>query len=162
MPVDNVLIHKQFLIGKRNCDMFKDLLQFDFNDAIDVGYFNAIMNFIDDVLEGKELQGRNKYNSGHGYEVARAGHYHTGPYTNTLQTMQANIRVDNPNGATSGSVIHYCWHGDSNDIVLVGFSPVKHTPFPQITDKNNPLRSRVKQSYFEHELVPVDTAFEAR
>lgn len=160
MPVDKVHIHRSFLYGTHDSDIFKDLSTFDpqYNpdDALAI---TRITDFVHAVLNGNVLIGRNKYNTGDGYEANKAAHYHAGPYTCTINAVPANIRQHNEDGATSGPAIHYCWKGTENDIILLGYSPIKHQPFPKMRDKKNPLRARLKKTYQSNELISFHDIF---
>lgn len=111
-------------------------------------------NTVDDVLDGKLLKGANKYNTGKSYEKFKAGHYHLGPYNNSNHRVMKNIREHNDKGSKSGPIIHYCWRGKSNELILLAFSP-SHNPFPDIKDRKNPLGCRLRTIYPDDWLVNV-------
>lgn len=155
MPVDKIYFHIKFFHGSINTEKFRDLATFNINDTEDQIHLNRIADFTDRLLDGDHIIGKNVYNNGKGYESCRVGHYHSGDYTDTNYTT-SHISQENLGGARSGSVIHYCWKGKANEIVILGYSPIKHDkPFPQISHKNNPLRSRIKIVYPRSELVDV-------
>ncbi|HDZ9495157.1 hypothetical protein [Vibrio cholerae] len=154
MPVDKVYFHEKFFYGRINTEKFRDLATFTVGDPEDQPHLDRIFNFVDNVLDGKYVIGKNVYNTGHGYESVRVGHYHSGPYRHSTRATSAHISVQNLKGATSGPVIHYCWKGTLNELIILGYSPIQHDkPFPQLHHKQNPLRNRIKIIYHVNELV---------
>ncbi|MBD1571540.1 hypothetical protein [Aliivibrio sp. S10_S31] len=154
MQVDKVYFHEKFFNGYINTEKFRDLATFTPNDPNDQPHLDSIFTFADRALDGKTFIGKNVYNNGAGYESMRVGHYHSGPYKNTTRAKDSHISKDNPDGARSGPVIHYCWKGSLNELIILGYSPVSHDdPFPQIHHKNNPLRNRIKIIYQSNELI---------
>jgi hypothetical protein len=154
MPVDKVYFHEKFFNGNINSEKFRDLATFTPGDPDDQPHLDRIFDFADSVLDGKQVIGKNVYNTGYGYESMRVGHYHSGPYNNTTRAIRSHISIENQRGARSGPVIHYCWKGSLNELIILGYSPIKHDdPFPQINHKNNPLRNRIKIIYQSNELI---------
>jgi len=153
MPVDKVYFHTSFFYGEIKTDRFRDLATFDPSVQEDFQHLECIYNFADDILEGVHVAGKNVYNEGKAYEACKAAHYHSGPYTD-LNYTTSHISQANKCGARSGAAIHYCWKGNKNEIIILGYSPIKHDdPFPQLHHKNNPLRPRLKLVYNNGELV---------
>ncbi|MCL9777586.1 hypothetical protein [Vibrio methylphosphonaticus] len=146
MPIKNVYLHSSFLNGSKNSDLFKDLGSFDLSDPTsdDFKHLDVIVDFVDKVLKDEKLPGRNKKS----YPPKEVYHYHVGPYSQSTfyNSKRLSEAFENHKGATSGPVIHYSLQG-SEDLILLGYSPVFHEPFPRINDKNNILRSRIKLTY---------------
>ncbi|EKO3798900.1 hypothetical protein NTE28_001334 [Vibrio harveyi] len=148
MPVDKVWLHNSFQNGSVNNEYFKDFQYF--NEA----EIDLLLEFIDAVIEGKPLKGRNKPSwhdsSGsdikvaRGYKESNVWHYHAGPFTESAQLTTSNIRQANYAKNTSDAVFHYTWRGtEQTELIILGFSP-QHETFPLPSDKGNPLRNRMR------------------
>lgn len=144
MPVDKVHFHIGFLKGTTDTDYFKDFASFDVdNNPKDLLHFKRLKIFAGAVLRGEVLLGKNVENTG-GYSGYDTWHYHSGPWGDVSNSTSTKVDKENPLGAVSGSAIHYTWQGEFNEIVILGYSPIKHDkPFPQLHHKSNPLKTRV-------------------
>lgn len=156
MPVDKIHFHTKFLRGLTDTEYFKDFAAFDVtNSPQDLAHFNRIKVFAMSALRGESLLGKNVENKG-SYSCYDTWHYHSGPWSDVSEASSAKIDKENPLGATSGPAIHYTWHGNLNEVVIIGYSPIKHDrPFPQLHKPNNPLKARVRSlddPYDDNEL----------
>jgi hypothetical protein len=145
MPVDKIHFHIDFFKGTTDTEYFKDFATFDIiNNPQDKLHFNRIEIFAKSALRGDVLIGKNVENNG-SYAGYDTWHYHSGPWSKISRASSTKVDSENPLGARSGSAIHYTWQGDFNELVILGYSPVKHDkPFPQLSNKNNPLKKRVR------------------
>lgn len=157
MPVDKIHFHIDFVTGQTDTVYFKDFASFDvINNPADKTHFSRIRNFAISVLRGDALIGRNVENTGD-YSGYDTWHYHSGPWNNVTSASSAKIDIENPLGATSGPAIHYTWQGDLNEIVILGYSPIKHDkPFPKLNRKENPLKTRVKGFEDPYEVEEIE------
>ncbi|EKO3863696.1 hypothetical protein [Vibrio harveyi] len=145
MPVDKVHFHSDFVRGTTDTAYFKDFAKFDIRKQADIQHLKSISKFAKTILKGDTLIGKNVENDG-SYSDYDTWHYHCGPWESVSYASSAKVDQENPLGATSGPVIHYTWQGDLNEIVIVGYSPIKHDdPFPQLDDPDNPLSDRLKE-----------------
>ena len=157
MPVDKVHFHVDFLYGTCDTEYFKDFASFDVkNNPQDLLHFSRIEMFAKSVLKGNMLTGKNVENTG-GYSGYDTWHYHSGPWGDLTNITQSKVEEENLSGAKSGPAIHYTWQGEFNEIVILGYSPLKHDqPFPQLHHVNNPLKDRVRSPediYNDSEIV---------
>lgn len=147
MPVKTVLLHKSFFQGTADNKYFVDY------QNLSDDHFDLLMDFVDDVLGGKEMKGRNKpsWHDKSGKDIPKAlaykqcevWHYHAGPHDEDAVAYTLNVRLPNYDNNTSDAVIHYSWLGkEQYQIAILGFSP-QHESFPLPSDKGNPLRSRM-------------------
>jgi len=146
LPVDKIHFHVDFFKGQTDTEYFKDFATFDvINKPEDLVHFSRIKIFATSVLKGEKLIGKNVENTGDYPLEYDTWHYHSGPWANVSNASSSKVISENPMGATSGPAIHYTWHGEFNEIVILGYSPIKHDkPFPKLSDLSNPLRDRVK------------------
>ena len=147
MPVSYVWLHESFYNGETTSDYFID---FSYLSDDQIG---LIEDFSYAALRGSRLSGRNKRSwvdrngndvpTAQSYKSSHMWHYHAGPHDNSKHDTE-NVRTENLGQQTSDSVIHYCWRGE-NEIVILAFSP-KHERygFPKVNDKQNVLRSRIR------------------
>ncbi|MFA0378438.1 hypothetical protein [Vibrio sp. 10N.222.54.A3] len=147
MPVKTVLLHKSFMYGNSDSQYFVD-----YKNLSDT-HFDLLMDFVDDVLDGNKMKGRNKpsWHDKDGKDIPRAmsykrckvWHYHAGPHSIHATAHTLNVRIPNYDDNVSDAVIHYSWLGEEQDrIAILGFSP-QHKNFPLPNDKANVLRSRM-------------------
>ncbi|QFT13416.1 hypothetical protein [Vibrio sp. THAF190c] len=147
MPVKAVLLHKSFFQGMTNNCYFVDY------QNLSDEHLDLLMDFVDDVIDGNKLKGRNKPSwhdkdgkdipKAKAYKQCKVWHYHAGPHADDADYKTLNVRQPNYEDYTSDAVIHYSWLGEQQDkIVILGFSP-QHKKFPLPSDKGNPLRSRM-------------------
>lgn len=161
MVVENVSFHHSFHYGKSNSKKFTDLAY------LSDQHFTLLSSFVSDVLEGNPLRGRNKPSwldqqgniipQAKLYQDGNIWHYHVGEHDLTLPAKTPDIYTVNLKGQVSPEVVHYTWRGSSQgELVVLGFSPY-HIPFPNTTDRKNPLRTRIGVGgfYSDDKLVSV-------
>lgn len=120
--IDTLVLHNSFYNGNNNKDYVVSLY-----DYINLQDNESWKSFLKEV-KCKNFCGRNKSSSNNNESHNYYGyyHYHCGPFSESGNNSVSSLKFLNPEGMTSGPVVHYLIH--ENVIVIVGLAN-EHIPF---------------------------------